>query len=258
MSSCHGFYSLGGIISSGLGNMLLIAIGNQRIHALLMALIVFGLQIAFAPSYLKLKNESNDDYKPGSFIKTAFGNALLWAFAIVAVSVMVSEGAIADWSGLFLRDVAMTPANFVGLGYAGFSVTMTLGRFMGDFLSKKFGAWKVIISGFSLSIAGFLLVLTAHTLTSIAGFLFIGFGFSTIVPEIYRLSSNVKGVDPSSGIAFMAGAGYVGFLAGPVALGAIAEHHGLTFSFIVLLGLVSLGTSVAFLIKKVKENPKNR
>ncbi|HPS13863.1 MAG TPA: MFS transporter [Prolixibacteraceae bacterium] len=223
----------------------------------MMALIVFGLQLYFAPSYLKLKNESNDDYKPGSFIKTAFGNALLWAFAIVAVSVMVSEGAIADWSGLFLRDVAMTPASYVGLGYAGFSVAMTLGRFSGDFLSKKFGAWKVIISGFSLSIAGFLLVLTAHTLTSIAGFLFIGLGFSTIVPEIYRLSSNIKGVDPSSGIAFMAGAGYVGFLAGPVALGAIAEHHGLTISFMVLLGLVSFGTSVAFLIKRTKEDPKN-
>jgi len=250
MSSCHGFFSLGGIFASGVGTMLLILIGNPGVHMLMMTSVIVLLQVVFAPSYIHIDKEKNPLYKPGGMSNSTLRKPLLWGLAIVALSVMVSEGAIADWSGLFLRDVAKSDANLVGLGYAGFSVTMTLGRFLGDYFSRRFGEWKIIVSGLLFSIVGFGLVLVATPIVSICGFLFIGFGFSTIVPEVYRLSANVDGVEPSSGIAFMAGAGFVGFLAGPVALGAIAEKNGLRVSFFCLMGLIILGSITAMVVKQ--------
>lgn len=250
MSSCHGFFSLGGIFASGVGTMLLILIGNPGAHMLIMASVIVLLQVIFAPSYIHINKEMNPLYKPRGINNSAFKKPLLWRLAVVASSAMVSEGAIADWSGLFLRDVVKSDANLVGLGYAGFSVTMTLGRFLGDYFSRRFGAWQIIVSGLLLSIVGFALVLVATPIVSICGFLFIGFGFSTIVPEAYRLSANVNGVEPSSGIAFLAGAAFVGFLAGPVALGAIAQKCGLRISFVTLLVLIILSSITAIVVKQ--------
>lgn len=250
MTSCHGFFSFGGLIAAGFGTMILIAINNPLIHISLMVSIVLILQAIFAKSYLPYKNESSSEKNETSQQKKPFKSVTLWGLASVALCVMVSEGAIADWSGLFLRDVVLASPNIVGLGYAGFSIAMTLGRFIGDNLSSRFGAWQIIVWGFSLSILGFILVLLANTFSTLLGFVFIGFGFSSIVPEMYRLSSNVKGVSPSSGISFMAGAGYFGFLTGPVMLGAIAEKFGLKTSFMVLLALVSLGVIIATVIRR--------
>jgi MFS family permease len=252
MSSCHGFFSLGGLISSGVGTMLLILIGNPLLHIIVMITLIILLQLLFARSYIGLKREVKVEHTPGKFNTSAIRSTVLWGLAVVALCVMVTEGAIADWSGLYLRDVVITSPKIVGLGYAGFSVTMTIGRFLGDYFTRRFGSWQVIITGFLISAVGFILVLSASTLMTITGFLFIGLGFSSIVPEIYRLSSNIKGVSASSGIAFMAGAGYFGFLAGPVALGAIAQHFGLKISFVVLLGLVSFGVIVSILIHRKK------
>jgi len=252
MSSCHGFYSLGGLISSGVGTMLLILIGNPLLHIIIIVLLIIILQLIFASGYIGLKQESKEEHIKSKFNTSAIKSAMLWVLAVVALSVMVTEGAIADWSGLYLRDVVITSPEIVGLGYAGFSVTMTIGRFMGDYFTRRFGSWRVIVTGFMISTIGFILVLTSTTLTTLAGFLFIGLGFSSIVPEIYRLSSNIKGVAPSSGITFMAGAGYFGFLAGPVVLGAIAQHFGLKMSFVVLLGLVSFGLIISFFIHRRK------
>jgi predicted MFS family arabinose efflux permease len=240
MSTCHGFFSLGAIISSGLGTLVLIALKNPLIHVLLASALVLILQIIFIKKYYPIKDPKLQLNEP--FIEKNTKNSTLIWLALIAITVMVSEGAIADWSGLFLQDVALAKKELLGLGYAGFSLSMTIGRFTGDYFSKKFGALKIIIAGFTIGLAGFTIVLMAHPLLSIAGFFVVGAGFSIIVPEIYRLSANLKGVEPASGIAFMAGAGYVGFLAGPVALGFIAETFGLSVSFIVLFCMVTVGS----------------
>jgi MFS family permease len=250
MSSCHGFYSLGGIIAAGFGTLLLILFNNPIHHIILMASIVIILQLFLSKYYTPYKLEIKEKYVPGSFIKSTIKNKIIWGLSLVALCVMVTEGAIADWSGLYLLDVVKTSPNMVGLGYAGFSITMTLGRFLGDNFSKKFGAWKVIITGIILSIIGFGFVLAATTFTSILGFAIIGFGFSVVVPEVYRLSSNVKGIEPSSGITFMSGIGYFGFFAGPVALGAIAEYKGLRISFSILLILILAGGLISVLMSR--------
>ncbi len=246
MSTCHGFFSLGAMISAGFGTILVVLLNNPLLHILLALGLVILLQIIYKKKIHHIINNSIEEENTSS--KSAIKNKRLWLIGIIAIIGMVSEGAIADWSGLYLKDVALTNSNYLGLGYAGFSLAMTIGRFSGDKLSSRFGAWQIILAGYIFAFFGFGLVLLGHPLISILGFFVVGLGFSIIVPEVYRLSANIEGVNPASGIAFMASVGYVGFLTGPVALGFLADHFSLQISFSVLLVSVFLGLILSSVI----------
>ena len=85
---------------------------------------------------------------------------------------------------------------------------------------------------------------------AIAGFALTGLGFSVIIPELFRIGGNVKGVESSQGVAFIAGTGYSGFLIGPVILGFLAEQFSLNTSFMVLLGGVIVVLATSLLLKR--------
>ena len=252
MSSCHAWFSLGGMLAAGFGTLLMILLHNPLLHIGIAAGIVLLLQILSYPRYLFLTNSVDVSASPQK--TRPIKNPQLWALAIVAVTAMVSEGAIADWSGLYLRDVTMAPATQLGLGYAGFSMMMTLGRFCGDYFSNRFGPWQILLNGFLISVMGLFFVFIGHTLASLFGFALVGAGFSILVPEAYRLATKVEGVSPASGIAFMAGSAYLGFLGGPVLIGTIAGHAGLKTGFVFVLFLVLTGLASAFLLKQKHTN----
>ena len=130
---------------------------------------------------------------------------------------------------------------------------MTLGRFLGDGVSTKIGSVKMVALGAGLAMIGYILVLTTNTYFAITGFALSGLGFSVMVPEIFRIGGNVKGVESSQGIAFIAGTGYAGFLCAPPILGFLAEAYTLKSSFWLLLccALLILGASLR-LNKKTK------
>lgn len=248
MSTCHGFFSLGAMLSAGFGTLLIIFIGNPILHiSIALALVIF-LQFYYRKNIYPIATKPSDQIKRST--KSVLKNTTLWAIAAIAVIGMVSEGAIADWSGLYLKEVALTKPEYLGLGYAGFSLSMTIGRFSGDYFNKKYGAWQIIFMAYLIAFMGFAIVLIGHSMLSILGFFVIGMGFSIIVPEVYRLSANIEGVNPSSGIAFMAGSGYVGFLSGPVILGFLAEEFGLRISFSLLFMMTFMGILMILIMRK--------
>lgn len=247
MSSCHAWNSLGGLLAAGFGTVVMLVLENPLLHIGIAAAIVIALQIFSYPKYLYL-NSSIDTNVTGKQQQN-LKNPQLWALAIVAVTAMVSEGAIADWSGLYLRDVAHAPNSQLGLGYAGFSLAMTLGRFSGDYFSNRLGPWQILMNGFLISVIGLFFVFVGSTMASLIGFGLVGAGFSILVPEAYRLATKVEGVSPASGISFLAGSAYLGFLGGPVLIGNIAEHAGLKAGFVFVLFLVVMGLTSAFLLK---------
>ena len=153
---------------------------------------------------------------------------------------MGSEGAIIDWSGLYLEEIAQVNTSWVGAGFLVFSITMTLGRFLGDGLSNWLGSEKVLILGILTSVIGYIGVLTTDSTFSIIGFAIIGAGFSVLVPELFRMAGKQDQIPSSKAIAIVAGFGYSGFLTGPVILGITAENYGLTVSFYGLIAAASI------------------
>jgi fucose permease len=159
---------------------------------------------------------------------------------------MVTEGAIADWSALYLKKIIELDLKYIGFGYAAFSLAMMIGRFSGDSLSKKLGSWRLIMYAVIIGMIGFAMVLVLNPAISVFGFFVVGLGFSVVVPEVYRLASNVEGVKTADGVSFVAATTNIGFLVGPVLLGFIAELRSLHLSFMVLTAFVSIAFFIAF------------
>jgi MFS family permease len=87
---------------------------------------------------------------------------------------------------------------------------------------------------------------------AILGFGLIGLGFSVIIPELFRIGGNVKGIDSSQGVSFIAGTGYSGFLVAPPILGFLADAVSLKLSFTVLLGCAVLVLAATYFLGKRK------
>lgn len=250
MSASHGFFSLGGVLA-GLGSFLILVFESRMLHMLAAIFLVLSINLIFHKRYRHIRAApiEKEPFKLRNFKP-------LLLLGIVSFVVMGSEGAIVDWSGLFLKEVTLAPETLWGAGFLGFQITMTLGRFLGDAISARIGSVKIVALGASIAILGYLCVLLASTYLAIVGFALTGLGFSVIIPELFRIGGNVKGVESSQGVAFIAGTGYSGFLVGPVILGFLAEQFSLNTSFTVLLVCVILvlGTTVLLRRNRVKQS----
>jgi len=244
MSGSHGFWSMGGIVGATAGSFL--AGMDHKIpllHITLLIILLIGIQLWLKKEYFQIRIEPQASEK-----RRKLPLKPLFAIAAIGLVTMVSEGAIADWSALYLKKVVFMKGQLLGLGYALFSSGMALGRFAGDALSHRFGSWKMLRMAFGTSLVGFALVLLGSPAGSLTGFFIIGTGFSVVVPEVYRLASRMKDIKTADGVSVIAATANIGFLTGPVVLGFIAELHSLHMSFLVLSAFVS----TAFLLTWLK------
>ena len=244
MSAAHGFFSLGGVVA-GLGSFLIPVINNPVIHMFCIAILVLLVNLYFRKQYV-LKCSAPIEKEP--FSLKLFKP--LFFLGLIGFVSFASEGAIVDWSALYLKDVTLAPEHLFGAGFLAFSLTMTLGRFLGDGISERIGSIKIVALGAIVAILGYVGVLSQNTYLAILGFAFTGLGFSVMVPELFRIGGKVKGVDSAQGIAFIAGTGYLGFLCGPVILGFLAEEYSLNSSFWVLLVCAALVLLITSFLKK--------
>jgi fucose permease len=242
MTGSHGFWSIGGMIGASTGSFIAGLLHKPLLHISLLVVVLIALQIWLKKEYFHIRSEHFVKQKHRKFpLKPLLG------IASIGLVMMISEGAIADWSALYLKKVVVMKGLFIGLGYAFFSLGMASGRFTGDALSSRFGSWKLLRMSMATSLIGFMLVLIASSYSAIPGFFIIGLGFSIIVPEIYRLASNIKGIRTADGVSFIAGTSNVGFLIGPAFLGFVAELQSLHLSFIVLSCVISIALVFAFI-----------
>jgi predicted MFS family arabinose efflux permease len=247
MSGSHGFFSAGGMIGATAGSFLAAKLHNPFLHICLLALVLIGIQIYFRKTYFYVRGESVEKQK-----RLIHNLKPLLPIALVALIFMVAEGAIADWSALYLKKIIKIDLAFIGFGYAGFSLAMTIGRFSGDWVSKKLGSWQLISVGALVSLIGFILILLPYSFFVLIGFTIVGLGFSAIVPEVYRMAANVEGIKTTDGVSIISASANVGFLVGPVALGFLAEYRTLHFSFLALSFLVVAAFLIAFVKQKKK------
>lgn len=240
MATCHGMYSMGGAVSSGIA-ALLFTIHIPSGWQIVMVAIIIIIVIFFNKNYLLANADiihSRSAFKLPSL-------TILGISFICMVSFM-AEGCVADWSAIYFKEVMLAPKALISLGYAGFSVAMTIGRLNGDMLITKLGSKNVVVSGALLAAAGFLVVVTSPVvIIAIVGYIMIGFGSCCIVPVLFRASANIPGVSTVEGYAMVTTGGLIGFLTGPSVIGFIAEKSNLSkgLSLLILMGLLSAYTA---------------
>jgi MFS family permease len=149
---------------------------------------------------------------------------LLAGLGGIAGSSAIVEGAMADWTALFLRDVRGLDAGIAALGFAAFSVAMIVGRLGGETALRVAGPVRVLRLGGITAAAGLLLaVLVASPVAGVVGFGLVGLGVSSAFP--LALTTAGESSDGAGGreIATVSVVGYVGFLVGPPVIGLLAE-----------------------------------
>jgi fucose permease len=159
---------------------------------------------------------------------------LVLALGVLGVCGLVGEGAAGDWSAVYLRDNLGASAGLAALGFAAFSVTMTLGRGVGDRLIHRFGVVSVIRVCGLIATAGLALALaTSVPAVAIAGFTAFGAGLSIVVPQVFAAGGRADPLRPGSGLAKVVGLGYTGMAAGPAIIGLVASKVGLHLALLI-------------------------
>jgi MFS family permease len=157
---------------------------------------------------------------------------------------LLGEGAVENWSAVYLRDDLGVAAGLAAAGLVAFSITMACGRLTGDRLVARFGAVRLMrVSGF-LAAAGLGAgLLSRNPVAAVAGFALFGAGLSCTFPLLVSAAGNANPGRPGSMIARVAGSGYAGGLTGPVVIGGVASLSGLPLALgipVILAGIIGV------------------
>ena len=235
MSGFHGLFSVGGIAGSLLGGSLLSAGANPFGVAGAIVLVIAGLMYRYSRY---LEPEGPDKRKASTLVLPEGVVVLMGA---IAVGCFLVEGAMLDWSALFLTSVKSYAKHQAGFGYTAFALTMAIGRLFGDMLIARFGARPVIVSGGIIGAFGLSIAILSPTGTgAILGFAVCGAGCANIVPILFAAAGRQKVMDPTAAISSMTTLGYGGNLVGPAAVGFFAHAIGLRLAFALLAVLLLL------------------
>jgi MFS family permease len=228
MSGFHGLFSLGGVVGAG-GVSGLLSLGMSPWNAtLIVAAVIVVLLALSAPYFLPYGGRSG-----GPAFALAKGVVLF--IGVLCFILFLTEGAMLDWSAVFLADVrGMSPAH-AGLGYAAFAATMTVGRLTGDRFVRRVGPKVTVIGGSLLAAAGLALAtLIASWPAALLGYALVGVGCSNIVPVMFSLAGKQNEMPESIAVPAITTMGYAGVLLGPALIGFVAHATNLATALLIL------------------------
>jgi predicted MFS family arabinose efflux permease len=235
MSACHGFWSVGIMTGSLLGASLALLGTPPFASVALVAMICFPIGLALARG-LPMENAHAAAKAINAVISRRLPGKALVAISFFTFGITMAEGAVADWSGIFLRDAFGSPSGASGLGYTAFAAMVALGRFMGDGLKARLGAVACARLCGALALAGLACVLTSPSAGfAIAGFALTGIGVSVGFPLAVTAAAGLTDRPPASSVAILTFIALLGFLVGPPAIGFVAEYSGIRTGLAMLL-----------------------
>jgi predicted MFS family arabinose efflux permease len=239
MSGFHGLFSLGGIAGAA-GVSALLSAGASPFIATLV--VVAGIALALikaAPHLLPYGGKSEGPV-------FAFPRGVVVFIGGLCFVLFLAEGAVLDWSAVFLTSARGVNPSYAGFGYAAFALTMTVGRLFGDRVVQHVGGVNIIVYGGLCAAAGFTLV-TALPFWPLAllGYALVGVGCSNVVPVLFTGVGRQTAMPENVAVPAITALGYAGILLGPAAIGLVANAVSLSAAFLIvalmLLGVAASG-----------------
>ena len=241
MSSFHALFSIAGIAGAILGSITEWLKLSTLTHFSTAAVVLVLAGLAIKGLLLPASEDSRGEQKGSRSTVTIYNNKYLAILSLITFACFLNEGAMGDWTGVYLKDVLHTPSSFWPLGYAAFATAMSLGRLSGDRLNEQFGAASLVRTGAVIASGGLIIALTMPSpVVALLGFAAVGAGLSNIVPIMFTAAGNAPDVEAGKGIATVSVIGYLGLLAGPPIIGFAAEYIQLPMAmgFILLMCVV--------------------
>lgn len=234
LSSLHAMWSVGAFTAAAFTDWMMEE--DRTMESQYMIIVLVTTTIILGLFAVLIKDPSVSEEKQKVF---AIPNKALLFLGLICFCVAMSEGAMADWSSLYYRQIINQPHVVSALGYTAFALFMSIGRFLGDPLIEKWG-YKTVLKGDGLLIAVGMILSLSTSIPSlvIIGFALVGLGVSSVFPVVYILATKEKSMMPSAALAAVSSVGFVGFLVGPPIIGFIAQLIGLrlALTIVILLG----------------------
>jgi len=239
MSTCHGFWSLGMMVGSLLGaGLAALSLAPQWSVIVAAALVTpIALVVSRALPEGGHAGSGTKSEKQGGFFVPG---PLLLGICVFAFGITMTEGAAADWSAVYLKQVFGAESGAAGIGYSGFAMMVAAGRFAGDWMKTHWGPVMVARVCVVAALGGVAILFVSPTYAvSLAGFGLAGFGVSVGFPLAVTAAAGVDGRPAAANVAILSLVALIGFLVGPPLIGFVAEHGGLRFGLLMLApGLV--------------------
>ncbi|AXI90391.1 MFS transporter [Streptomyces sp. ETH9427] len=274
MSGFHATFSVGGVLaalvaagatSAGVGPVaMMAAIGGVSIVIALASVPALMPAASVAPAD---EGSGDDEEFDASSDATGASRASavrrgttrrVWLLAVLALMVMLCEGAANDWSALHLRDVLGASTSTAAFAYGTFAAAMTTGRLLADRLVARFGSMAVLRHGAATAAAGITLVALGPWMwAAFAGWALFGLGLAGAVPQLLSAAGHADPAAAGANVSRVAGLGYVGMLAGPAVIGWLTHLVDLNHAF-VLLTLLCVTTAVGAGVLRAEPDPAPR
>ncbi|WP_316525531.1 MFS transporter [Kitasatospora brasiliensis] len=238
MSRLHATFSAGSLLAALLASGVTSATGTLAVHFGLAAALLAVLVVAARPGLLadgpaEAAAEPEEKKRRRGFVLPSA--VTLW-MGLAMVFGTVTEGAMNDWSALYLKDYAHAGAGLAPMGIAVVSVMMVCARIFADGWRTRFGDGRIVRTGSLLAGLGLALALAVGgVVPTLLGFACVGLGVAAVTPCVYVAAAR-QGPDALSLVAAM---GTTGLLAGPAVIGFIAGATSL------LWGMVAVAASAA-------------
>ena len=219
-SSLHAAFSFGAlggaVLAGGAAGLGLEPLAHLSIVAVAAALCALALRPAFLADPPLVASQ-----------RFARPSRALLAVGAVAFCALLAEGAMFDWSAIFLGREAGASDAVAPLGLAAFSLAMGVGRLAGDGVAERFGVRATVTAGLLAGGAGLALAVSASApATTLAGFIVMGLGLAPCFPLALRAAERAAGTSSGPAIAAVSTLGYCGLLLGPPLIGLLSQATG--------------------------------
>ena len=250
MSSFHAAFSFGGLVGAVIGGL----VASFGIEPLVHYSVVSGLCALGAFVAYRALLPANADAGETGTPAFARPNKALLGLGVISFCVLLGEGAMADWSAVYLDNTLETGPGYAAAGYAAFSLAMVFGRLFGDRVIERVGPARIVrlcaaVAAIGLGVA----LAVGQQYVALVGFACAGLGFSIIFPTALSAAGRTKGMAAGPALAAVSTAGYTGFLVGPPAIGFVAELIGLGSALYIV---VALSATIIFLSGTVRAGKK--
>ena len=244
MNRAHAFWSLGFFASGTVGALMSQAGISPRAHLFMMVPVVLAGTVLVLGRFDPAPRRAGGSAQASpAFARPTLGILVLVALTL---SAMVMEGAGADWSAIYMRDVFGSSHFVAGFAVAAGALAQGITRYFADGLVQRYRPAPVARAFLTVLGVGAILVFAAPaSAIALLGFGLMGVGTSVIFPLAMSAAAQRTDRPAAINVAALAQTSFVAFLLGPPLLGFVAEHMGIRWTFGIALPLVAISFAAA-------------
>ncbi|MCD7930684.1 MAG: MFS transporter [Tannerellaceae bacterium] len=249
MASFHGGWSLAGLCGACIGLLMSTLRIVPFYHFILVAVLTLaGILLNY--SYLRQDKPSAQNQKEKQTARKNCPEPFLYLLGLIAFCGMTAEGAMMDWSGVYLQDIVNVQEWLAPIGLVAYMITMTSGRFIIDKVTHRWGRRRILQYAGTLIFSGlFLAVLIPHIVVTLFAFMIIGLGTAAIIPVVYSITGQQSNIPTGLALTIVSSISFLGFLLGPPLIGYVSHATSLRYSY-ALIGL--FGITIILLSSQMK------